>query len=425
MDQGLIATILAFIVYISTSVFGVGGGETVRPETPPPAPPQQTQPGRAVVSTDEANLRSEPSLNSPVIATLSAGNSLTIRQEQDQWYQVTEENGRTGWMVKWALESSQHQLSPGTGREIIGYYAESYRGDLRGLQSFRENMATITTVAPFSYRIDRDGNIHGQINAELLKTAQTNERKTLAVVTNIQGTNFNRELIGNMLRSKTARKNTVNNLLNLLRKNNYAGVNIDFENVPAQDRSYLTAFFRELATALRPHNYLVTAALPAKTAGDRSSSWSGAFDYSALAPYLDWAVIMTYDQHQANSSPGPIASQEWVESVIQYSLEHFSPGRLLMGVAAYGYAWNDRSGRALNYAAIENLIQRHRVAPQWHDRYQTPFFTYTDSGVRYEVWYENQRSTAAKMRLVDKYNLRGAAVWRLGYEDPGIWEVMK
>lgn len=426
MDQGLITTILAFIVYISTSVFGVGGGETVRPEAspPPPAPPQQTLSGRAVVVADSVNLRAEPSLDAPIIATLSAGHSLLIRQEQDQWCLVTEENGRTGWVVKWALKT-QHQLSPGTGREIMGYYAESYRGDPRALQSFTGNIGTITTVAPFSYRIDRDGNLHGQTNTELLKIARNNGVKTLAVITNIQGANFNRSLISSMLRSKTARKNTVNNILNLLQKYNYTGVNIDFENVPAQDRSYLTAFFRELATALRPHNYLVTAALPAKTTENTSSSWSGAFDYHALAPHLDWAVIMTYDQHQANGPPGPVASQEWVERVIRYCLEHFSPGQLLMGVPAYGYAWNDRSGRALNYAAVENLIKRHRVAPQWHDRHQTPFFTYTDSGVRYEVWYENQRSTAAKMRLVDKYNLRGAAVWRLGYEDPGIWEVMK
>ena len=59
-----------------------------------------------------------------------------------------------------------------------------------------------------------------------------------------------------------------------------------------------------------------------------------------------------------------------------------------------------------------------------HDRYQTPFFTYTEAGTKYEVWYENRHSTAAKLRLVDKYNLRGVAVWRLGYEDPGIWEVL-
>jgi spore germination protein len=95
-----------------------------------------------------------------------------------------------------------------------------------------------------------------------------------------------------------------------------------------------------------------------------------------------------------------------------------------MGLAAYGYEWNERTGRAINYASIESIIKKHGINPKWHDQYQTPYFTYTKSGERYEVWYENQNSTAAKMRLVDKYKLRGVAVWRLGYEDPRIWSVL-
>ena len=422
MGEGTIATILAMIVYLSTALFG-GGEQAVQPGSPPGAPVRENQqqafPRRAVVTAKEANLRAEPSVDAPVLAVISGGNPLTIRQEKDGWYQVTGD-GQTGWVMKWALQPAGKDDS----REVIGYYAESYRGDLRAMQSLTGNLGVIATVAPFTYRIDREGNIHGQTNPELLKTAQTNGLKTLAVITNIQGTNFSRDVISGMLRSKSARQKAVASILNLLQETGYSGGNIDFEGVPARDRLYLTAFFRELATALRPHNFLVTAALPAKTAATENSAWAGAFDFSALAPYLDWAVIMTYDQHQTNSSPGPVASFEWVERTISYCLQHFSPDRLLMGVPAYGYAWSDRSGRAVNYAGIENLIRRHQVTPKWHDRYQTPFFTYTEGGTKYEVWYENRHSTAAKMRLVNKYNLRGVAVWRLGYEDPGIWDVL-
>ncbi len=423
MGEGTIATILAFIVYLSTALFG--GGEQAAQPGLPQAPPvtenrQQFSPRRGMVIAKAVNLREEPSVDAPVLAVLPEGNSLTIRQEKDGWYQVTGD-GQTGWVRKWAL---QPESKGENSREVMGYYAESYRGDPRAMQSLTGNLGIITTVAPFSYRIDREGNIHGQTGTDLLKTAQANGLKALAVVTNIQGTSFSREVISGMLRSKSARQKAVTGILNLLKTNGYSGVNIDFEGVPARDRLYLTAFFRELASALRPHNFLVTAALPAKTAATENSSWAGAFDFSALAPYLDWAVIMTYDQHQTNSSPGPVAALEWVERAIAYSLQHFSADSLIMGVPAYGYAWNNRTGRALNYSGIQNLIQRHRITPKWHDRYQTPFFTYTEAGTKYEVWYENRHSTAAKLRLVDKYNLRGVAVWRLGYEDPGIWEVL-
>jgi spore germination protein YaaH len=423
MGEGTIATILAFIVYLSTALFG-GGEQAVQPGFPqaPPATEsrQQFYPRRAVVTAKAVNLRGEPSVDAQVLAVLPEGDSLTIRQEKDGWYQVTGD-GQTGWVRKWTL---QPESKGENSREVMGYYAESYSGDPRAMRSLTGNLGIITTVAPFSYRIDREGNIHGQTGPDLLKTAQTNGLKTLAVVTNIQGTNFSREAVSGMLSSKSARQKAIAGILNLLKSNGYSGVNIDFEGVPSRDRLYLTAFFRELASVLRPHNYLVTAALPAKTEATENSSWAGAFDFSALAPYLDWAVIMTYDQHQANSSPGPVAALEWVERAVAYSLQHFSADRLIMGVPAYGYAWNNRSGRALNYTGIQSLIERYRITPKWHDRYQAPFFTYTDGGTKYEVWFENRHSTAAKMRLVEQYNLRGVAVWRLGYEDPGIWEVL-
>ncbi|NLZ43256.1 MAG: SH3 domain-containing protein, partial [Clostridia bacterium] len=204
MGEGTIATILAFIVYLSTALFG--GGEQAAQPGLPQAPPvtenrQQFSPRRGMVIAKAVNLREEPSVDAPVLAVLPEGNSLTIRQEKDGWYQVTGD-GQTGWVRKWAL---QPESKGENSREVMGYYAESYRGDPRAMQSLTGNLGIITTVAPFSYRIDREGNIHGQTGTDLLKTAQANGLKALAVVTNIQGTSFSREVISGMLRSKSAR----------------------------------------------------------------------------------------------------------------------------------------------------------------------------------------------------------------------------
>ena len=90
--------------------------------------------------------------------------------------------------MKWAPQPAGKDDS----REVIGYYAEAIAATSGPCRSPTGNLGVITTVAPFSYRIDRR-NIHGQTNPELLKTAQTNGLKTLAMITNIQGTNFSRD----------------------------------------------------------------------------------------------------------------------------------------------------------------------------------------------------------------------------------------
>lgn len=429
MEQNVVTTIVALVVYLSTALFG-GGTITNNPPLSSTkgiesAQEEAASPSTAMISADLVSMRSEPETKAEVTRELTKGAAVEIKQEKDGWYEVTDQNGTSGWIVKWAAKPTRF-INPSTfsQKEIIGYYAESYTGDPRALQSFAGNSDKLTTIAPFFYQLDKEGKLSGQSKPELIRTASATGTKVLAVVTNISSSNFSKDTVHSLLRSKTNRSRAISEILSLLKSKGYSGVNIDFEGVSSSDRPYLTAFFRELATSLHANNYLVTAALPAKTTEEEWSAWSGAYDYEALAPYLDLAVIMSYDQHYAKGPAGPVASHAWVERVISYSLRYFSPQKLIMGVAAYGYDWSERSGKALNNAAIQSLINQYTIAPKWHDSHKSPYFTYTKSGVKHEVWYENRQSTAAKLELVDKYNLRGVAIWRLGYEDPGIWNVL-
>jgi len=47
---------------------------------------------------------------------------------------------------------------------------------------------------------------------------------------------------------------------------------------------------------------------------------------------------------------------------------------------------------------------------------------YTQSGQAHEVWFEDRRSFLAKVELVRRYGLNRVAGWRLGHEDPAIWQ---
>ena len=59
------------------------------------------------------------------------------------------------------------------------------------------------------------------------------------------------------------------------------------------------------------------------------------------------------------------------------------------------------------------------------ERAQSPFFRYTaEDGVVHEVWFEDARSMAAKLRLVSEYGLYGAGYWNLMRPYPQGWVLL-
>lgn len=427
MQGNLITTLIALIFYLTTGIFG-GNSTPSNPVSSPPPDIGQTSkyPLAGVVKSQQANIRDASSSSGSVIGSVTEGSGLVILDEKNDWYRVQTENGTDGWVAKWMVSTKSLAPSLSNSKSMIaGYYVENYQDDPVGQTVLAKNLGLINTVIPFSYKVDQYGTISGRHYSKPFQLAKSSGAQTLALVNNIQGSNFNSDTIHRMLSNASSRSRAVNGIARLLVEKGYRGVNIDFENIKASDRIYLTAFFRELAATLRPKNLLVTASVPAKTSDDKSSAHSGAFDYRALAPYLDMVMIMTYDEHYAGGDPGPVASLPWVEKVINYTLKSFPPQKVVLGIAAYGYDWSWGKGKALQYKGIQNLIKGHKIAPKWHSVYKVPYFTYKSWGVTHQVWYENSYSTSYKADLVKKYGLKGVAVWRLGYEDPNVWTILR
>lgn len=427
MQGNLITTLIALIFYLTTGIFGGNSAQNAAsPSTTVDIGQNSKYPLAGMISSQQANIRNDSSSSGSVIGSAAKGSSLVILDEKGDWYRVQTENGTDGWVAKWMVSTKNATPAlSNTKAMIAGYYVENYQDDPKGQTTLAQNLGLINTVIPFSYKVDQYGTISGRHYSKPYALAKSSGAQTLALVNNIQGSNFNSNTIHRMLSNAGSRSRAVNGIARLLVENGYRGVNIDFENIKASDRIYLTAFFRELAATLRPKNLLVTASIPAKTYDDKSSAHSGAFDYQAIAPYLDMVMIMAYDEHYAGGDPGPVASLPWVEKVINYTLKSFPPQKVILGIPAYGYDWSWSKGKALQYTGVQNLIKKYQIAPKWHSEYKVPYFTYKSWGVTHQVWYENSYSTSYKADLVKKYGLKGVAVWRLGYEDPSIWSILR
>lgn len=57
-----------------------------------------------VETKGKMNVRSGPGLTYEIIDTLQANESLTVLEEQDDWFRVSYKKNREGWIASWLVE---------------------------------------------------------------------------------------------------------------------------------------------------------------------------------------------------------------------------------------------------------------------------------------------------------------------------------
>ena len=121
---------------------------------------------------------------------------------------------------------------------------------------------------------------------------------------------------------------------------NLDGVNVDLENLDAKDKDALTNFMKLMREAM-PADKTVSIAVAANPE-KRTSTWIAAYDYKALAEYVDYMVVMTYDEHCYGGAEGPVAGINFVEKSIKMILdEGVSKDKVVMGIPLYGRFWQE------------------------------------------------------------------------------------
>lgn len=332
-----------------------------------------------------------------------------------------------GAHVQWIQDSQTVRISSSftAGDHLMFGYYLGHDSPEKGLSynSTLNHHDKLEAAIIASYYLEGDGTWHSA-SYDSQALFELSAEKKLPVLALVKNAGFSRSNASALLRDSAARAAAVSNIVGIMDKG-YAGVNLDFENVDPADRQYYTQFVAQLSAALRDKGYLLTLSLPAKFSDNPDHNWSGAFDYEALAPLVDYIMVMAYDHHWGDGSlQGPIAGIEWVRGAVEYSLTAVPKHKLILGVAGYAYDWIDGTRTAESMAAHEAvaLAAAYRSSISWDSHHMTPYFRYSSEGQQHEVHFENERSLREKIALVEEYGLRGMALWRLGYEVPEVWE---
>lgn len=295
-------------------------------------------------------------------------------------------------------------------------------------QATRQAAPFLTYLAPFNYRIQRDGTLQELPLNNFPDIAQDNNATLMLVVTNLEEGQFSADLGRIILTDKEVQNRLLDNIIATAEEYNFDDIHFDLEFLPPELTEDYNNFLRKAKIILSSEGLLMSTALAPKTSATQLGAWYEAHDYKAHGEIADFVVIMTYEWGYSGGPPMAVSPIGPVREVIEYALTEMPASKIIMGQNLYGYDWTlpyvpgGPYARAVSPQRAIEIAAENNVQIRYDYTSQAPYFEYTDiDGKQHIVWFEDARSIQAKFNLIKELNLRGVSYWKLGLSFPQNW----
>ena len=240
----------------------------------------------------------------------------------------------------------------------------------------------------------------------------------LDVVQNAQNGLFDPKVMSEALATKASRQRLIDGIENMVLQEKAQGVCLDFENLPESDINAYLQFIREIRDRFKPKGLMVTLTVEVE---DRH------WPLRAMSDAADKVFVMDYDEHALDDPPGPIASQDYFVQKMNWGLSQIPPSKAIMTLSNYAYNWTEGKASADSYTVGEAWLLAHdsEAKINFDPASHNPYFFYEEEGKKHTVWFMDAVSAWNQLKAVDNSLASGVALWRLGAEDPSIWNAFE
>jgi cellulose synthase/poly-beta-1,6-N-acetylglucosamine synthase-like glycosyltransferase/peptidoglycan/xylan/chitin deacetylase (PgdA/CDA1 family)/spore germination protein YaaH len=318
-----------------------------------------------------------------------------------------------------------------TGRQTASHplsFAFLINWDPAGLSSLKRNMANIDILVPqwLYYSLDNRMLIEDDpgCRQDVVEMVEAHKGRGAAtqimpMVTNLfQGKGqWQGEHFADMLRAAKDRSYMADQLVDYARTRDFLGISVDFEQLPDASLPDYYAFIEELAQKLHQDNRRLSVNVPFE---------ARPYDYARLAKAADYIIVMAYDEHWSSGEAGPIASTPWLARRVESLKSAVPAGKLVLALGNYALDWSPGKPAAVD--TVEGALGK---AEQAGARVMSdpvslnPSFRYvTTDGVQHQVWFLDAVTAFNAAVTFAPAKPAGYALWRLGMEDPCIWEFL-
>ena len=319
-----------------------------------------------------------------------------------------------------AAESRPHHSpSPSLSDHPFARSAFVVQDDPASVSALQRNIGRLDAAFPDWYSIDSsDGKLRTQVSAEVSKVLGAAGVRVLPRISNTDARGAWRgEILGDLFEEDGGDK-LIAALVAQLGSVHADGINVDFEELDPADRDSYLDWLERLAKELHAHQLLLTIDVPV---GEEET-----FDYEMIGQVADAVLVMGYDEHYPGSVPGPVASQGWFEDAIEDIAQRIDPKKLIAALGAYGYDWNVTSkglADAVGFNEVMELARSHGARVETDKDSVNSTFSYRDAaGAQHQVWFLDAISAWNQYLSARQYKYGGVSLWRLGMEEPALWD---
>ena len=332
------------------------------------------------------------------------------------------------------------------------------------------NIDLIKEVMPFWYTLKFDGKAKAAVITDLYAPANPSvpisepltamRNAGLSIIPTISdGTD--KLVLAGLLKNPVSRTQIVSAIMNLVRTNNYDGIDLDFEGFAFVDGNQTwastapswIAFVKELSVALRAEQKILSVSTPYVLNPNDAQKGYFVYAWAAIASSIDKLRIMTYDY--SVSKVGPLGPITWAERTVQYAVSIMPASKVFVGVPGYGRDWVTAvtgvcPANVVNSvkpgAKAATFVMRDAVAlaatygtvPRYDEKFGEMTFSYqkvyngttatglaTSCTASRTAWYQDARGWALRAALVTKYRIGGITAWTFGMEEPLAMESIR
>lgn len=377
-------------------------------------------------------------VNGDRLQTLDVYSNLFIGDIVDGWAEIVTEQLVHGYVQVTSLSESKLYQTILHPKKIFDYRKEPINLTWEAVYSKNPNVAKIpemtglNVISPTWMSL---ANEEGRINKKLISSTYTEWAHARGYeVWPLISNDFKPERTSKFLHSAKARQAFIDELLSLSLTNNFDGINIDFENVFLEDKDALSQFVAELSQTLRQHD--LTVSMDVTVIGG-SDNWSRCYDRASLGQYVDYLMIMAYDQYWASSpTSGPVAAYDWVSTKMNEIIKVVPAHKVVLGMPTYMRIWREvpSTEKANVMKAKSETLSMNRLVRMmdekdfnfiWDETGQHYYIGYIEDNILTKIWIENGKSIRAKTAYARENELAGVATWRRGFETQDIWGIIE
>lgn len=340
-----------------------------------------------------------------IIKTSKLENEFTIREDMEEEKQI---NGKVN--LTWDYYSEYASAPNRVGTKIEG----------------------INVVSPAFFYLGTDGKLKenvGKEGKEYLQWAKENGYKVWPMVSNAFAAKESLNITSNIMNSYEARKKLIESIISKCVEYELDGINLDFENMKAEDKDMYSRFIIELEPRLKEIGMVLSVDV---TAPDGGETWSMCFDRHVIGDVADYTIFMAYDQNGVSSKkPGTTAGYNWIKlNLVKFlQTEEIDPDKLILAVPFYTRIWTtNQDGKVVGNTTI-SMKDINKTIPdgeskQWNDELKQNYVEYTSGNNKKEIWIEDLESLKAKISLIKDNNLAGVASWEVDMASDDVWQMI-